>query len=155
MENIFVNKNMFNFDEEALEKIKQTVSEINNREDIEKIYKDFYSNNDEEDGNMTFEDALDLCDFEIQVKYDYLDELLCNIDDEMMYLTEEIERAKVDEEVAEVMWKNGFNSAREKLVSANRKRSQLQNRLEYLEEEYEIVMDMWDEVFLGILANLE
>lgn len=152
-------ENIFNFDmsdyvnDETIKRMKEQVEKINNSEiDLNEILKKL---NNKEEKKMTFEDALDLCDFEIKCRYDYLDELLCNIDDEIMYLAEEIERANIDKEVAEEMLDLGFEEARDKMIEANRERVELNKRLKYLEEKYEITMDLFDEVFLGILANIE
>lgn len=136
-------------DVDELVKVAKEIQE--KTKDIDENFDFLYA----EQNKMTFEDALDLCDFEIQCRYNYLDELLCEIDNEIMYLTEEIEKVKVNRKVAEEMLERGFESARDKMIEANRDRVKLNKKLKYLEEEYEIVMDKYDEIFINILENIE
>ncbi len=168
MENIFKIDYNDLFDEEALEKIRETVERINNNKiGIEEVIKHYYieDENKEKEEKMTFQDAYDMCDFEIQCRYNYLDQLLCEIDDEIMYLTEELEKAKVNGEIAKELINNNEEIARklfedygeinEKTLSNGFRIEKIQEEIDYLYEKYEIVMDMYDEVFLGILANIE
>ncbi|HHV25986.1 MAG TPA: hypothetical protein GXX63_02180 [Tissierellia bacterium] len=136
-------------DVDELVKVAKEIQE--KTKDIDENFDFLYA----EEKKMTFEDAYNMCPLEIQIKYNYLDELLCEIDDTMMYLTEEIEKVKVNREVAEEMLERGFESARDKMIEANRDRVKLNKKLKYLEEEYEIVMDKYDEIFINILENIE
>lgn len=93
-----------------------------------------------------FEKRLEECDYEVKVKFFYLDNLLCDCDDKRLEIFEEIEKTKVDIELYS------------RLQEVNRVR-QLENQLDnlnakygVLEEKYDVLLDMYDEEILRILA---
>ena len=109
----------------------------------------------EEEATKTFEDALDMCDVEIQERYSYLDSLLCELDDEMLETYKEIEYAKVDEEICKRLIESDFDDKKEELVHIQKRLNRLTEKLDYLQVKYDITDDLYEEMFLSILANLD
>lgn len=102
-----------------------------------------------------FTKALNMCDVDVEWRYNYLDDLLCSLQDESMELYEELERAKIDEEIAEALINDYGFDARNDLINCNIKRVELQKELEEIEYRIEATNDLYDEVFYGILENYD
>jgi len=136
--------------------INDLIREVN-KEDIEKMVQAAKKMQEELNSidvkkvekKMTFEDALSMTDVEIQIRYDYLDSLLYEIDDEIFELFEEIERLKIDLDIAKALEDKFTMQKIESIISFK------ELELEKLEDKQYIIEDMFEEVFLGILANIE
>ncbi|NMA73520.1 MAG: hypothetical protein GX963_05035 [Bacteroidales bacterium] len=96
-----------------------------------------------------FQKALDMCPAEIQIRFNYINDLLCDTNDEVYECFTNIQKLEVDEEVLEKI--NDFFE----IAKVNRERVNLQRKLEYLEAKEDILEDMFDEMLLNILANLD
>ncbi|MSU01390.1 hypothetical protein [Tissierella pigra] len=103
----------------------------------------------------TFEDALDMCDYDIKVKFAYLDNLLCDLDDDISEVFEEIAYAEVDEEICNRLIESDFEDERERLFKINQRQMKLAEELDYLQVKYDIVEDLYEEVLFNILANID
>ena len=104
----------------------------------------------EEENEIDFEEKLERCEIETQVRYFYLNELLSSIDEEMSDIENEIICVEVDEEIAEKMMEDGIN-AKDEMIEANKERVQLQKELEYLDVKYGVVEEMYDEILTEII----
>ena len=96
-----------------------------------------------------------MCPYEIQVRYNYISDELDNVCDTIQELYKDIEQYKVDEEVAELLFDYDYERAREDLLVANNRRKKAMEQLKFLEEKYEKLQDLFDQVYLGILENAE
>lgn len=132
---------------DGLKGLMATINEAFNKAEVD---DDFLKLEVTED---TFQKALAMCDVDIKWRYEYLDSLMCDLSDESMALYEEIERAKIDEEIAEGLIDYDVD-ARKDLIYANTRVVSLTKELEELECRMEVVNDLYDEVFCGIIANL-
>lgn len=96
-----------------------------------------------------FEEALDMCDIEVKQKFEYVDEQLYDIADDIVYFAEELVKAEIDEKVAEEMRNNI------ELAQANCRRVYLQRKLEELNHRYDILENIFDELLIEILEYVE
>lgn len=110
--------------------------------DDEEIEKNEVAEVEEE---TTFQDYLYDCDAEVQIKFSYLDELLCETDDAIVEIFEEIQKAQIDEDIAEKMGQVQIQ------IDENKRRYVLQQKLKIWEERCEILEDMYEEMLLKIL----
>lgn len=99
----------------------------------------------EEKEETTFQDYLYDCDAEVQIKFSYIDELLCETDDKIVEIFEEIQKAQIDEDIAEKMGQD------EVMTEANKRRYILQQKLKIWEERCEILEEMYEDMLLKIL----
>lgn len=110
--------------------------------------EDLYEEEEVEESTFqkkSFEDCLDECDYDIQIKFSYLDELLCECDDAIVEIFEEIQKAEIDEEIAE---KTG---QAEIMIDTNKHRVLLQKKLKIYEERYDILEEMYEDMMFQIL----
>lgn len=112
---------------------------------IDKDIFNIFSLIDEEKDETDFEEKLEVCDIETQVRYFYLSELLSSIDEEMSDIENEIICVEVDEEIADRLY------CKDKMIEANKERIQLQKELEDLENEYNVIEEMYDEIISEII----
>lgn len=102
-----------------------------------------------------FQEALDMCDVDVRWRYEYLFDLLCNLEDESMELYEELEKANVDYEIADRLIEEYDFDAGSDLIYANKRVTDLTKEIEEVEYRIDVVTDLYDECFFNILANLE
>lgn len=99
----------------------------------------------EEKEETTFQDYLYDCDAETQIKFSYIDELLCETDDKIVEIFEEIQKAQIDEDIAEKMGQDQIQ------IDENKRRYVLQQKLKIWEERYEVLEDMYEDMIYQIL----
>lgn len=122
-----------------MEKVIKVVS------DFVESFETYLEELEMEKEHKTFEDCLDNCDADIQIKFNYLDELLCGLDDEISEVFEDIQKAEVDMEIATKLLD------RKRYNEANLARTDLKNYLGKLEDEYSVVDDLYEDMMLNIL----
>lgn len=98
---------------------------------------------------VTFYGLLEECDYSVQCRVKYLDEQLCDCDDEVLEVVAEIERLKVEKEVAFALEDYKEAERYNKLIYWQSK------LLEYLEDRYEALLDLWDDVYFNVLKDAE
>ena len=96
------------------------------------------------------EKALAECDVEIRDKFLYLDDILCDIEDEIMVLHEEITYVEVDIEIAKRIHSTKFQEDYAIAILADKKKV-FEEELEYLNVKYDVVEEMYEEMMLGLL----
>lgn len=101
-----------------------------------------------------FNKALSMCDIDVEWRYNYLNELLCNLEDQSMELYEEIEKATIDQQIAELLITDYNVDVRNDLAFANKRVVKLQKELDEVEYRIEAVSDLYDDCLFNILANL-
>ncbi|WP_313757168.1 hypothetical protein [Tissierella sp.] len=103
----------------------------------------------------TFEEALDICDYDIKERFYYLDDLLCELDDEIMETSAEVIYADVDEEICKRLIESDFEDERERLFKTNQRQRKLAEELDYLQVKYDITEDLYEEMLFNILKNID
>lgn len=93
----------------------------------------------------TFIEILEQCDVEVQVKYNYINDLLDDTDDSIVQANYELVELKTDLELAYRL----RDTVKENEIKANIEK--IIKRLDYLNEKYETLLDMWDELFIDII----
>lgn len=93
------------------------------------------------------EDMFKYAEFENRVRYNHLDEKLCDLDDELKQL--EIDRlcTELDIEIAEVL-----ENDTEELCS---ELAEIEEEIDRLEVEYEVVMDFFDKELIEMLESYD
>lgn len=100
-----------------------------------------------------FEKALDMCDADIKWRYDYLNNLLCDLEDKEAELYQAIVEAEIDAEIAKSLSEN-YNRKLD-LSKTRVRKDELNKELEKIRDTRDVVEDLFDEVYFNILANLE
>lgn len=103
----------------------------------------------EDEFDTAFTRCLGMCSAETQIKYNYLNDLTCECDDAIVECYREIQKAQIDEDLAEEMGQGTVQ------IEANRRRYVEQQKLKVLEERYDLLLDKLDEMFFVILQNAE
>lgn len=96
------------------------------------------------------EKALQECDVDVRDKFLYLDDILCDLEDEIEALHEEIMYIEIDIEIAKRMFKTKFAEDYALAILQEKKKVFLEE-LEYLNVKYDVVEEMYEEMMLGLL----
>ncbi|MGF7057208.1 hypothetical protein [Brassicibacter mesophilus] len=94
-----------------------------------------------------FEDLLDQCDFEVQVQYNHISDLLDQTNDEIVETTKKIEELRVEIDLYTRL---------EKINRVRQMQNQLENLKEKLvetEEKYDVLEDMWTDMYFAVLGE--
>lgn len=134
---------------DGLKGLMATINEVFSEDEVD---DDFLETEIDED---LFQKALDMCDITEKWKYEYLNNLLCDMDDRLMELYQEIEECTVDFEIAERLIEDYDVDVRNDLLYANQRVTSLKRELEELECRIEATTDIFDECFYSIMKNLD
>ena len=101
----------------------------------------------------SFEDYLDECDYDVQIKFNYLDELLCQLDDQISETFADIQKVEIDQEVLLKMdeYYDDIVIKTEDIIAVNRERVKLTKRLNILEKRYDVVEELYEDMMFQIL----
>lgn len=95
----------------------------------------------------TFEELVREADFEVKVRFNHLDDTLCDIDESLMELYIDQICVETDIEIAD--------EVEESTVILRKELDEIEKNIDYLELKYEIVCDMYDECLFEILGGLD
>ena len=98
------------------------------------------------ENKFDFKKVLDQCSVEIQYKYHYVNEELCNASDEIVELTRDIAEMEIELLIAtDLKDADAINDITENI-------KQLQISLDYQNIRYESLEDIYDELYFSIIA---
>lgn len=96
------------------------------------------------------EKALAECDVDVRDKFLYLDDILCDLEDEIEVLHEEITLIEVDIEIAKRIHSTQFQEDYALAILAEKKKV-FEEELEYLNVKYDVVEEMYEEMMMKLL----
>ncbi|MCK9471766.1 MAG: hypothetical protein M0Q88_08450 [Bacilli bacterium] len=94
----------------------------------------------------TFEELVRDADFDVSVRFNHLDDTLCEIDESLMELYVDQICTEIDIIIAREL--------EESTVILRAELDEIEKNIDYLLHKYEIVCDMYDEVLFEILGGL-
>ena len=96
------------------------------------------------------EKALAECDVDVRDKFLYLDDILCDLEDEIEVLHEEITLIEVDIEIAKRIHSKQF-AEDYAIAILQEKQRVFSEELEYLNVKYDVVEEMYEEMMMKLL----
>lgn len=96
--------------------------------------------------NKDFNKALEECDFEVQARCSYIDEQLDTTSDAILELTALKEQWLVERDIADRL------GEKEDELQAKFKIKEVESRINYMEDRYEVLQDLWDELYFGVMG---
>lgn len=94
-----------------------------------------------------FEQKLEECDYDIQCKYNYIDNQCCECEDEELEIVKEIAELEVELSIAKRLGRMDEVKEIENDIKEDKE------YLNYLEDREDILEDLWEEMYFDILKD--